>query len=342
VKLLCLLVTICTAASAAPQGATRIPEAHQGSRLQVLLSAIREAAGAPGGVLVLADGRSIRRVVSGVANKATHAPMRSDRRFRIASISKTFLAAVVLQLVAERRLSLDDTVDRWLPGQVPDGSRITIRELLNHTSGLVEGSVGAQEPGHFEYANENYIVLGSIVEAATGSGFRDAEKSRIFRPLHLNGTLWPTAAVVRRMARGYSGFTGNDATAIDPATRDASNGVVSTANDVRRFLTALFDGRLLPPAEVTAMETAVPVGARYSAIYDGYGLGLMFVRTQCGSVWGHRGRETGYTSFAFASPNGRKVIVVLLNVGGADDAFVVRVQKLVLDAFCGTRLEVNR
>jgi D-alanyl-D-alanine carboxypeptidase len=172
--------------------------------------------------------------------------------------------------------------------------------------------------------------------------FRAAETRRVFRKLGLTRTLWPATAVVPGLVRGYSRFTGNDATAIDPTTLDASNGVVSSAGDVARFLQGLFNGRLLPAAEVAAMQTAVPVAGRYSAIYDGYGLGLMFVRTACGPVWGHRGRAEGYTSFAFASPDGRKAVVVLLNIGGADDAFVVRVQQLVLAAFCGTHLEVKR
>lgn len=83
--------------------------------------------------------------------------IRVDRRFRVASVSKTFLAAVVLQLAAERRLTLDDTVERWLPGGLPNGDRVTIRELLEQTSGIVDGTVEPQEPGTFQYANENYV-----------------------------------------------------------------------------------------------------------------------------------------------------------------------------------------
>jgi D-alanyl-D-alanine carboxypeptidase len=304
------------------------------------LAAIRASARAAGAVMVLTRGSEVWRGAVGTSNRETRERMRVDRRFRVASLSKTFLAAVVLQLVAERRLALEDTVERWLPGRLPNGDRVTIRELLEHTSGVLDGTVEAQEPGTFEYANENYVLLGAIVEAATGEPFQVLETHRVFQLLRLHGTLWPTKTVVPGLARGYWSFTGSDATAIDPVRLSAADGVVSTADDIRRFLRALFDGQLLPAAEVGAMQTAVPVGERYRALYDGYGLGLMLVQTPCGPAWGNRGRARGYTSFAFASPDGRSSVVVLLNIGGLGDTFVLRVQRLVLAAFCGSQVEV--
>src|SRR3954462_1884461 len=96
------------------------------------------AAGAPGVVALVRDGERTWTLTSGYANVASHARMRARDRFRIGSVTKSFVSTVVLQLVGEGRLTLDDTVEHWLPGQVPNGQAITLRMLLNHTSGLFD------------------------------------------------------------------------------------------------------------------------------------------------------------------------------------------------------------
>lgn len=110
------------------------------ARADKLDSSLRQlsAAGAPGVIVLTRDGARTRRLARGDAILATHAPMRPTDRFRVGSVTKTFVATVVLQLVGESRLTLDDSVERWLPGVVPGGERITVRELLNHTSGLFD------------------------------------------------------------------------------------------------------------------------------------------------------------------------------------------------------------
>src|SRR2546430_10663781 len=94
------------------------------------------AAGVPGAVLLVREGDRTIRLTSGSGNLKSKTPMRAGDRFRVGSITKAFVATVVLQLVGERKLALEDTVERWLPGVVPNGRRITVRRLLNHTSGL--------------------------------------------------------------------------------------------------------------------------------------------------------------------------------------------------------------
>jgi D-alanyl-D-alanine carboxypeptidase len=103
---------------------------------------------------------------------------------------------------------------------------------------------------------------------------------------------------------------------------------------VSHALGALFGGRLLPAPLAEEMRQTVEVGAFYRSLYDAYGLGLMKVETRCGTAWGHRGRMSGYTSYAFATADARRRIVVLLNVGQIDDATTARVNRLVLAAFC--------
>jgi D-alanyl-D-alanine carboxypeptidase len=187
-------------------------------------------AGAPGMVAEIRDRHGTWFGSAGVADTTTGRPRRPGERFRIGSASKAFTATVVLQLVAEHRLSLDDTVDRWLPGLVRgngyDGRRITIRQLLNHTSGMFNyGSddaftangkgdaffahrfdryapvelveVGLRNPpyfapgGGFGYSNTDYILAGMIVEKATGRTLADELTRRISRPLGLTGTYLP-------------------------------------------------------------------------------------------------------------------------------------------------------
>src|SRR5438093_623042 len=173
-------------------------------------------AGAPGVIVFARNGTRSLRLAAGVADRAHGTPMRIGDRFRVGSVTKTFVAALVLQLAGEGKLSLDDTVEKWVPGLVPGGDRITVRELLNHTSGLfdylndgdgtvlqpyVKGDLGhvwtpqaivgvaTKHPPHFppgggwSYSNTGYIVLGLIVEAATG----DSLAAELKRPLFVWG-----------------------------------------------------------------------------------------------------------------------------------------------------------
>src|SRR5947208_5795457 len=156
------------------------------------------AAGVPGAVLLVRKGDRTIRLTSGYGNLKPRTPMRPGDRFRVGSITKSFVAAVALQLVGERKLALTDTVERWLPGVVPNGKRITVRQLLNHTSGLFDyggdrtfvadafrhplkdwtprqivAIATAHKPrfapgADWSYSDTNYYVLALIVEAAPG------------------------------------------------------------------------------------------------------------------------------------------------------------------------------
>jgi D-alanyl-D-alanine carboxypeptidase len=204
--------------------------------LQADVQAMVKTAKVPGGVLLIRSHGRTQVVAAGLADRATHAPMRADDRFRVASVTKPFVATLVLQLVGEGRLSLDDTVERWLPGLVPNGAQVTVRELLNHTAGLPEyillpsvlnpyrkdrdhvfsardlvrlayaTPAATNPPGAaFEYSNTNYVVAGLIVEAVTGQPLADELDSRIIQPLHLDHTLLPpTSRIPAPFAHGYT------------------------------------------------------------------------------------------------------------------------------------------
>jgi D-alanyl-D-alanine carboxypeptidase len=310
--------------------------AERADRRQQLLERMVSVVGGPGGVMLVDDGSRIWRGSSGLANRRTGEPMRVRRAFRIASITKTFVATVVLQLAAEGRLGLDDPVARWVP-EIGAG---TIRQLLNHTSGVNDSGQGPT--GAFFYSNRNYQILGRVIEAVTGAKLPAELKRRIMDPLRLDHTLWPTRATVPGLAHGYigppSGKHDLDVTRQSVTALGAAGALVSTADDLRRFLRALFGGSLVPPALVQAMQTPVAIPPEHRNIFDGYGLGLVELQTPCGTLWGHRGRLSGYSSFAFASPDGRRAVIVLLNHGGVitgiSDDQVVRLHRLMFAAYC--------
>ena len=305
-------------------------------------------AGAPGLVAHVQDGARSWTEAKGLANLGRRAPMRPTDRFRIASITKTYIAAVTLQLAAEGRLGLDDPVAAHLPGLLRDGARITVRQLLNHTSGLADdaedlpavqqaGASGAIPPREqvrladaaprsfapgagWHYTNTGYHVLGLLIERLTGHDLA----ARLFGPLHLAATSFePQPGIPAGIAHGY--WPGWGRPAVD-ATNSVGGGAwaagatVSTAGDVARFYAALLSGRVLPAGLVDQMRSTVtPTKPGYG---DGYGLGLMRFDLPCGPAWGHGGNLGSYTSMAIAAPEGHRVAVVLVNgftTGPSDD-----------------------
>jgi D-alanyl-D-alanine carboxypeptidase len=325
------------------------------------------AAGSPGALVLIDDGSSRREAASGLAVLRGRVPLHARDRFRVGSITKTFVAVVVLQLVDEHRIRLGDTVERWLPGLVPGRGRITVRELLGHTSGLAdyasdpaflrrtvaqprrrwrprelvrvalaEGPVA--RPGErFAYASTNYVLLGLVVERATGTSLEHQLRRRIFAPLALHDTSFtPGPRVQGRYVHGYApsehdGIVNSLATARDRSTVSASwawaaGAVVSTAPDLSRFLGAVLQGRLLPPSLLELMRPAR--GARY-------GLGLVAFRTPCATAIGHTGALLGTVSAAWSSPDGRRRVVAMSNSFPLSPSADAALRRLLDRSFCG-------
>src|SRR4051794_30700770 len=147
-RLAALAVATLVAATAAATASAAPHRLHR-AQLQHALDAV-VSGGAPGAIALVRDGRRSVRLVAGYRNLATRRPMRPRDRFRVGSVTKTFVATVVLQLAGEGRLALDDSVERWLPGAIPGGAGITIRQLLNHTSGLGDYGDDAFVKGLFD------------------------------------------------------------------------------------------------------------------------------------------------------------------------------------------------
>jgi D-alanyl-D-alanine carboxypeptidase len=240
-------------------------------------------------------------------------------RFGIASTTKTFVATVVLELVGEGRLALQDTVERRLPGRLREGRRITVRQLLNHTSGLAPDvsfslpSRNAQQPllsrpgTTYLYSNMNYIVLGLIVEKVTGRPVEQVVRDRIFRPLRLENTSYGTAAL-RPPGEHLPAWLGIPE---DPSTAVGGNGgIVSTLDDLATFFRALLGGGLLRAELLAEMRRTVETGSEPA------GLGLFQFHLSCGSPWGHGGDEPTYSNQVLAAGDGSKIVVVAQNTLG--------------------------
>ena len=328
------------------------------------------AAGAPGAIAVVRDGDRTIRLTSGYGNLERRTPMRATDRVRIGSLTKSFVAAVVLQLVGERKLALDDTVERWLPGLVPNGRAMTVRQLLNMTSGLFDylndGDTTAMKPllqgnltyvwqprqlleialshrpkfapgAGWSYCNTCYVALGLIVEAAIGHPIGAELRRRIFAPLHLRGTTFDTKPrIAGRHAHGYE-LIGKppltDVSVFSPSITWAAGAIVSTSADVMSFYRALLDGRLVRPALLREMRTTVASdpGARY-------GLGLWAPRLPCGVAWGNAGGIPGYRAVALNSKNGARQVVVLSNLGEDSQSkqAAKALEHVLATAYCGS------
>jgi D-alanyl-D-alanine carboxypeptidase len=331
---------------------TSLAGASSGSRNANLQKSVDDlvAAGAPGAVLFVRDGQKTTTYTAGVADLATSRPIAARDRYRIASLTKTYTATVVLQLVAEGKLRMSDSVERWLPGLVPNGRNITIRHLLGHTSGLFdfEKDPRLNQPyfkGDFDYfwspkarlalatshdplyapgqtttstySNTNYTALGLIVEAATRKSIGSQLRRRIFEPLHLSKTTFPVRETKIEGSHSHGYFLVGqpplvDVTQFSPSIAGAGGAIVSTVGDVATFYRALLSGRLLERAQLNAMKTTLP--SKGDVEGTRYGLGIQRVPTPCGPAWGHSGGFPGYLTYALSSGTGARQSVLMVNI----------------------------
>ncbi|MET0520594.1 MAG: serine hydrolase domain-containing protein [Jiangellaceae bacterium] len=311
----------------------------------------------PGIVVLARDGAEVHEAASGVAVLARQESMTPAHVLRIGSITKPMVAVLVLKLVERGVLSLEDDVERWLPELLPSGNAITIEQLLSHSSGLADYldsprfpadlsqkpmsprqlvGLGAAELAAFppgqgaEYSNTGYIVLGMIIERATGRSLASNLQREVFAPVGMDSTGFGHAAAVSKAAHGYE--SGEDVTDLQLGWVWAAGAAVSNVHDVASFFTQLISGRLVPQHLLARMED---VGAPMPEVgVSGYGLGLAEVDTQCGTAWGHEGQLPGFVSAAWLNPKTDRQVVVLAN--GSVDAPALAFQKLINKALCGS------
>ncbi|MFF9477959.1 serine hydrolase domain-containing protein [Streptomyces sp. NPDC014733] len=338
--------------------------------LQNSLNVLVHNDGTPAALASVTDreGR-MRHYTAGVGDLRTGAKVPKDGQVRAASNTKAFTAVVTLQLVAEKKLALDAPVDTYLPGLLRgegiDGRHITIRQLLQHTSGLpeyVDKRAILQDPqryyeprelldsalaqkAHFspgakwEYSNTNYLVAGLIIQKVTGRPLGEEINRRIVDRIGLRHTYFPTPGdmtIREPHPKGYHRATADSpwraVTELDPSWGWAAGAVISTNSDLNRFYTALLGGRLLPPAQLAQMRTTVPAESLGRGVR--YGLGLSSTPLSCGGVyWGHGGTIPGYFTFGGVTKDGRAVNIALTALPG-DSATGQHVQTAVDTALC--------
>ncbi|MFD9001304.1 serine hydrolase domain-containing protein [Streptomyces sp. NPDC059582] len=286
---------------------------------------------APAAALLAREGVNTRYAQAGPGISPTD-------HFRAGSITKTFVATIVLQLADEHRLSLSDTVERHLPGLVRgagnDGRALTLRSLLTHTSGLYDFTrdTGGTVPltplqsvrialthppadrGRFAYSNTNYVLLGLVVEQVTGRSYAAEAERRVIAPLGLTGTSFPGSRTSLPVPHGRAyAADGSDVTELDPRVAGAAGELVTTLADLDRFYAALLGGELLSPHRLREMLDT-------RAAHGSYGMGLFPVKLPCGTtVWGHNGRVPGSYVRTAATVDGRRVLTFRVNTTAVAD-----------------------
>ena len=309
------------------------------ARLDSAIATTLRETGAPGAIVGVWGPRCRYEKAFGVADEATGAPMRTDFYSRIGSETKTFTVTGVLQLVDDGAVGLDDPIADYVPG-VPEGERITLRQLARMQSGLFNYSEDERfqldlvtdpyrtftphelldysfahpldfPPGEgFHYSNTNTILLGLVIEEVSGLPLHEFLEQRVFEPLGLEDTSFPTDnAFPEPHAEGYTTLTpdGSETVATDwnPSWEWAAGAIISTLHDLRTWARAVATGTLLEPGtQAQRLETVAPPGSD-----AGYGLGIFDV-----AGWiGHNGSQPGYQSLTVHLPERRLTLVVLLN-----------------------------
>ena len=304
--------------------------------------------------VLVVHGQLVWRGVSG--NSLPGAPIASEMYFDIGSAAKNFVAALILKLSEEGALSLEDPLSRWLPNFANVDSRVTVRQLLGHTSGIynftanqnywdavfrnpsrrwlpeeVLSYIGPADfpPGaSWNYSNTNYTLLGMIAQKAAGCSLSTALRRRLLDPLGLTNTfLEAEEAVPGTIAHGwfdmngdgrYDDISGIGRTSQTTATWGAG-GMVSTATDVARWACALFEGKVLSAASLSQMLAFRDASVPPTPIV-GYGLGALRAFFSGREYWGHGGNMIGYTAIMLYAPKERVSIALLINQDFVDYA----------------------
>jgi D-alanyl-D-alanine carboxypeptidase len=344
-----LLAAACLAGvTSAPADAGAAPADRDRALREQLADLVRSPGGPPGVIAVLRREGDSRVLRAGVADLATGRPISPDDHMRIASTAKAFSGAVALRLVDRGALSLDDTIGRRLPSLPRQWRAVTLRQLLNHTSGLpdytrspefleiltadprhhfdsrrlldyVAGDPLLFRPGsRYMYSNSDNIAVALMAEAATGKRYEQLLRGLVYRPLGLRDTSLPQGY---EMPEPY--MHGYDVSPPD-APEDvsevlsasgvwASGGIVSTPADLTRFIRGYAGGALVSRATLREQRRWIdgasePAGPGKNKA----GAAIFRYATRCGVVLGHTGNFPGYTQLIAATPDGRRSLTFSL------------------------------
>src|SRR5215204_5319043 len=325
--------------------------------LQLKLDEWHKAGKFPGATLgiVLANGESFGLAV-GYSDRDAKIPMKPDDRMLAGSVGKTFALATALQLVKEGKIGLDDKIEKYFGNEpwfdrLPNAGGITVRQLMNHTSGLVRyefketftkdltanpmkvwtpeerlaylvGEKPAFAPGKgWDYSDTNYIVLGMIIEKVTGRKFFDEAQRRVIKLLKLSNTIPQEGPKMKGVVQGYAGpdnpFGGKDAMiengrfVINPQLEWTGGGYASTAEDLARWAKMMYEGKAFDASLLPQMLDGV--AAPMLGRETKYGLGVIIRQTQAGTSYGHSGFFPGYMTDMMYFPEQKIAVAVQVN-----------------------------
>ena len=354
-----VVLSLLPASAAAQSGNAAAPAASASTirtRVQATLDSIRAGGAFPGmsAGIALPDGQ-VLSLATGLADTALRTRLEPDALLLAGSAGKTYVAAVALQLVAEGKLALDEPISTYLGtepwfSRLPNAAAISVRMLMNHTSGLVRYEfkpeftrdltaspdkvwrpaelvayiLDTEAPfpagGGWDYSDTNYIVLGMIIERVAGATLNDEIGRRLLRPLGLTRTVPSDRREIPGLAQGYAGpgnpFGGTDAMivdgkfAINPQFEWAGGGYAVSGGDLARWAKALYEGRAFDASLVAAMVDGVPAKLGPEARY---GLGVIVRPTPLGPSWGHSGFFPGYVTEMRYFPEHRIAVAFLIN-----------------------------
>ena len=324
-------------AASLKRGKSRVAERRD---LKAIIQELVDA-GYPGALAAKTDkdGNAVG-VTAGKGNLATGEAPPLDGEVRIGSNTKTFVAVVIMKMVEEGKVKLDEPVETYLPGLIKgqgvDGKKITVRQLLQHTSGLPEyidesavdyfgtrnDYVSPRDlldtalarpaqfaPGaKFTYTNTNYIVLGLLAERVGKRPIAEQIEAKIVKPLGLKHTYMPgpgEKTLRGKHPRGYHTRDNKpgkleDITDLNPSMAWTAGAMVSTPSELNKFAQSIHDGTLLRQKSIAEMKKGVSA----PEIGGEYGLGIYSQKLSCGVAWGHNGGIPGYATSVLVGPNG--------------------------------------
>lgn len=300
------------------------------------------------------DGAPVEHAI-GLADRVAETPLTPASQFRIASVTKTFVSAVVLQLHHERIVDIDAPLARWLP-ELGHADTVTLYQILTHTGGLplyshyrldefppadslwtpmelirraYENTPPGPPGGPFEYANVGSKVLGRVIELATGRSLGEQLQTRLLTPLGLANTV-PSGAegpLPDRLARGYYLDAESDGTApldvtdrVPPSFLWSGGDMYSTAADLARWTRALFAGPALPESLRERLFSDLVSGSFPGSCLSHHGLGVMVFERDGRRIFGYRGSTPGYVGIVGYDPDSGAAVALQTNSFSPDPA----------------------
>ena len=308
--------------------------------IQNILNSARTTQQSPGAVLSInAVGRWNYTWGSGVRDVVTNTPVTGIERFRAGSVTKNFTATSILKLASQGILNLDDPISLWLPptimNVIPNGNLITIRNLLNHTSGMADyvndpnntivgvfindpftqfsiedimttyfaplNPTGVPSTSTFSYTNTGYALLGKIIESTSGLSYKQYFQQNIFSPLNLTNTSVPATGEYDISGIHLNGYFAsqtnpyNDITLENTSWANSAGEIISTAPDLNKYFKNLLEGNIIPISYVNMMTN-------FSSTNAGYGFGCYQIEADGVQWYGHNGGIPGYGTNMFYSP----------------------------------------